>query len=95
MQKKAKKEFWNMNHNLNFKVAPRSEIVAKVEEAVMFAPEEVPVNILLTGTSAKKFHIIKTLITSSMPDLEEDDVVKYILRAGVEREFEKFFDVIK
>lgn len=84
-----------MNRNLNFNISPRKEIVDKVEQAMMNPPDEVAVNVLLTGVSAKKFHIIKTLIESSMPDLEEDDILKYIIRAGVERELEKFSQVIK
>lgn len=84
-----------MNRNLNFNISPRKEIVDKVEQAMMNPPDEVAVNVLLTGVSAKKFHIIKTLIASSMPDLEEDDILKYIIRAGVERELEKFSQVIK
>ena len=84
-----------MNRNLNFNISPRKEIVDKVEQAMINPPDEVAINILLTCVSAKKLHIIKTLIASSMPDLEEDDILKYIIRAGVERELEKFSQVIK
>ncbi len=84
-----------MNHNLNFKMANRKQIVDKIEEALENPPEEIPINVILTGNGAKRFNLLKIIIGSSYPELDEEDIIKYIIRAGIEREFEKFSDVMK
>lgn len=95
MVRNARKELSDMKHNLDFKLASRKEIVDKIEEAISNPPDEYPVNILLTGNAANKFNLLKIIISSSYPNLDEEDILKYIIRAGIEREFEKFSEVLK
>jgi len=84
-----------LSHPFIFKTGSRQEIVHKIEKAVANPPEEIAINLIISGTTARKFNLLKTIISSSMPELEEDEVIAYIIRAGVERELEKFADVLK
>ena len=84
-----------MNHNLNFKIAPRQDIVDRIEDAFKNPPKEIAINVIIKGSSAAKFNILKTMLSASFPDLEDEEIDKYIIRAGVERELEKFSDIIK
>jgi hypothetical protein len=49
----------------------------------------------LKGNSAKKFHIVKTILTSSYPELDEEEIDAYIVRSGIHRELEKLSSIIK
>lgn len=84
-----------MNHNLNFNIAPRQDIVEKIEEAFRNPPEEISINVIIKGSSAAKYNILKTMLSASFPDLEDEEIDKYIIRAGVERELEKFSNIIQ
>lgn len=95
MANKARKGYLILSHPFIFKTGSRQEIVRKIEKAVTDPPEEIAINVIISGTTARKFNLLKTIISSSMPELEEDDVIAYIIRAGVERELEKFADVLK
>lgn len=81
--------------DLNFELAKYEDILREVNEAVVNPPNEVSVNVILKGNSAKKFHIVKTILTSSYPELDEDEIDAYIIRSGVHRELEKLSSVIK
>ena len=54
--------------DLNFELAKYEDIIREVNDAVMNPPSEVSVNIILKGNSAKKFHIVKTILTSFIYD---------------------------
>jgi hypothetical protein len=81
--------------DLNFELAKYEDIIREVNDAVMNPPSEVSVNIILKGNSAKKFHIVKTILTSSYPELDEEEIDAYIVRSGIHRELEKLSSVIK
>ena len=76
--------------NINFESSNINEIVKRLNEALSDAPEEVAVNVILTGNGAKRFHIVKSLLSSSYPELEDDEIDKFILRSGIERELARF-----
>jgi hypothetical protein len=73
---------------LKFNIAPKQEIIKDLESFLQDAPDEVSVNVIIKGSSAKKFLYVKTLLSSSFPELDEDDIVKFIIRSGVQRELE-------
>ena len=47
-----------MNHNLNLNIAPRQDIVEKIEEAFRNPPEEISINVIIKGSSAAKYNIL-------------------------------------
>ena len=81
--------------DLNFELAKYEDIIREVNDAVMNPPSEVSVNIILKGNSAKKFHIVKTILTSSYPELDEEEIDAYIVRSVIHRELEKLSSIIK
>lgn len=78
---------------LNFSLAPKADILKDLESFLETSPEEVAVNVIIKGSAAKKFLYVKTFLSSSFPELSEDDIVKFIIRSGVQRELEKFKDI--
>jgi hypothetical protein len=72
-----------------------SEILNKINSELHNAPDEISVNAILTGESAKKYFIMKTILASIAPEFDEEDVCKYIIRSGIEREFDKISNVWK
>ena len=57
--------------------------------------KEISINVIIKGSSAAKYNILKTMLSASFPDLEDEEIDKYIIRAGVERELEKFSNIIQ
>jgi hypothetical protein len=55
-------------------------------------PDEIPVNLIVNGTLAKKLHFVITLL-SKYYNLSEDEIVKFLIRQGVEKEIEKIGNV--
>ncbi len=72
-----------------------NEILNKINSELVNAPSEISVNAILTGESAKKYFLMKTILASIAPEFDEEDVCKYIIRSGIEREMEKISDVWK
>jgi hypothetical protein len=70
-----------------------AEILRKVNESIISAPDEIAVNVIISGNGAKKFHIIRTFLSESYPDLDIEEIDKYILRSGVERELAKIASI--
>ena len=68
---------------------PISEITESLESELEMRPEEVSVNVILTGIGAARYHFAKSLLKSAYPNLEERDIDKYLVRAGAEREIER------
>lgn len=72
-----------------------NEILNKINSESVNAPSEISVNAILTGESAKKYFLMKTILASIAPEFDEEDVCKYIIRSGIEREMAKISDVWK
>ena len=72
-----------------------SEILNKINADLQNAPEEIPINTILTGEAAKKYHLMKTILSSVAPEFDDEDICKYIIRSGIEREMDKISDVWK
>lgn len=72
-----------------------NEILNKINSELVNAPSEISVNAILTGESAKKYFLMKTILASIAPEFDEEDVCKYIIRSGIEREMAKISDVWK
>lgn len=83
------------SEDLNFTIAATSDIVTTLEEKLKDLPTEVSINVILNGNSAKKFYFIKALLTSSYPELLEEEIDKFIVRSGVERELDRFDKIWK
>ena len=75
--------------DLNFTMAAQTEIITQLEKSLANLPTEISVNVILNGKSAQKYFFIKTLLMSSYPELFENDIEKFIVRSGVERELER------
>jgi hypothetical protein len=54
-------------HDLDFSRAPITEVVKKLNEAIQNSPEEVSINVILSGNAAKKYFIVKALLSASYP----------------------------
>jgi hypothetical protein len=52
----------------------------------------IPVNLIVNGTLAKKLHFVITLL-SKYYNLSEDEIIKFLIRQGVEKEIEKIGNV--
>lgn len=75
--------------NIKITADERSNILKKIDNDINNYPQEVSVNVILKGESARKFHIVKTILSNVVPELDSDDIDKFILRSGVEREIVK------
>ncbi len=69
------------------------ELLNKINVELQNAPEEIAINTILTGIGAKKYHLMKTILSASNPELDEEDICKYIIRSGIEREMEKISNI--
>lgn len=68
---------------------PISDITASLESKLENAPDEVAVNVILTGIGAARYHFAKSLLQSAYPNLDSRDIDKFLVRAGAEREIER------
>lgn len=64
----------------------------KIKESLSNAPDEVSVNIIVKGSTAKKLLLLREIMLNTMPELDEDMVYKYLFSVGVNKELEKFSD---
>lgn len=72
----------------------RNEVLKKISLDLGDVPKEIPVNLIVLGESARKLHYVKTLIKNTNPEFSEEDVFKFILRSGVERELERINKIL-
>lgn len=72
----------------------KTDILKKISLELKEFPKELPVNVIVLGESARKLHYVKTIISNTNPELTEEDVLKFILRSGVEREIEKINQIL-
>jgi hypothetical protein len=75
--------------DLDFTSPTPSEIISNIEKELATPPKEVAINLILTGNGAKRYHFIKSILSSSYPELDNEEIDKYLLRSGVERELER------
>jgi hypothetical protein len=71
----------------------KKALLAEVNLKLANIPDEISVNVILKGEGAKKFHFVKSILTSAYPELDEDDIDKFIVRSGVEREMARFSNI--
>lgn len=63
---------------------PIAKAIQLATEALENYPEQIDLNITLTGSSAKRFHFMKTILTAlGLPDEHAD---KFLLASGVEQQ---------
>lgn len=72
-----------------------NEILNKINSELQNAPEEISINAILTGESARRYFFMKLILSSIAPEFDDEDISKYIIRSGIEREFDKISDVWK
>jgi hypothetical protein len=75
------------------KIDNKTLIFNKINSKLNDIPKEIAVNVILKGESARKFYIIKQILLHTVPELDEDEIDKFILRSGVEREINKITDI--
>ncbi len=66
--------------------------INNIKESLANAPNEVAINIIVNGNTAKKLLLLKEIMLTAMPDLDDDMVYKYLFTVGVNKELEKFSD---
>jgi hypothetical protein len=66
--------------------------INKIKESLADAPNEVAINIIVNNSTAKKLLLLKEIMLTAMPDLDDDMVYKYLFTVGVNKELEKFSD---
>lgn len=74
-------------------LAKPTEIIKSVEEKLSNTPDEISVNLILTGNGAKRYHFVMSILASIYPELNEEEIHKYLLRSGVERELERITNI--
>lgn len=75
----------NLNPNLQ-----KNELLKEVNSKLANIPEEISINVIIKGAGAKKYHFVKSVLSSAYPKLDSDDIDKFIVRSGVEREMARF-----
>ncbi len=75
-----------INHN---------DIMDKIFTTLQEPPEEVSVNVIIKGVAAKKFHLVQTILKASYPELEDEEIDKFIIRSGVEREMSRLSNIFQ
>jgi len=75
--------------DLDFTSPSPSEIISNIEKELATPPKEVAINLIFTGNGAKRYHFVKSILASSYPELDNEEIDKYLLRSGVERELER------
>lgn len=78
----------NLKHNDD-----KKSMLAEVNEKLANIPEEISVSVILKGEGAKKYHFVKSVLSSAYPELDEDDIDKFIVRSGIEREMARFSQI--
>ena len=76
----------NINHN---------DIMQQIFTTLQEPPEEVSVNVIIKGVAAKKFHLIQNILKASYPELEDEEIDKFIIRSGVEREMSRLSNIFQ
>ena len=66
--------------------------IRNIKESLSNAPDEVAVNIIVKGKKEKKLFLLREIMLTAMPDLDEEMIYKYLLSVGVSKELEKFSD---
>lgn len=69
--------------------APKAAIAEDLGRAMAEVPEEITVSVTLRGRGAARYHFARTLLLLAFPDLAQEDVDKFLMRAGAEREIER------
>lgn len=72
----------------NRPMKPAHEILAELEKELANPPEEIELNIKLTGLGAKKYFFISRLLEVGFEEAPEE-IAKYLVRVGVEQEIIK------
>lgn len=62
----------------------------QIKESIKNIPDEVSVNLILTGSAAKQLVLLRQIMITAFPDLTEEMIFKYIMTSGIKRELEKF-----
>lgn len=64
----------------------------RIKESLSNAPDEVAINVIVNGSTAKKLLLLREIMLNTMPDLDEEMVYKYLISVGINKELEKFSD---
>lgn len=72
-----------------FEIAPDLKNLDKITDAIQNPPDYVDLSFRVSGKSAQRLNLAKSLLETVYPSLSEEDLIKYLLRAGVENEIKK------
>jgi hypothetical protein len=76
-----------------FEISPDLKNLDKITEAIQNPPDFVDLSFRVSGKSAHRLNLAKSLLEIVYPSLSEEDLIKYLLRAGVENEIKKLASV--
>jgi hypothetical protein len=67
---------------------PAAELIDKIQKEIENPPEEIVINIKLTGIGAKRYYFVSKILQEGFDETSED-IAKYLIRLGVEQEITK------
>jgi hypothetical protein len=65
-----------------------AEIITSIKDEIINPPEEITITMTLKGISAKRYFFITKLLETSTGESQEE-IAKFLIRHGVEREMAK------
>ena len=80
-------DLYNMNETPS-----RGDIAEKLNESTQTSPEEVTIQVVLSGVGAARYNFVKSLLMISL-GMSERDADAYICRVGAEAEISKLAEL--
>ena len=68
------------------------DLIKETKENIQNAPNEYPVNLIISGQDAARMHFLVSLYTAYFEKFTEEDIIKYLLRQTVLQEISKLSD---
>jgi hypothetical protein len=68
------------------------DLIKETKENIQNAPNEYPVNLIISGQDAARMHFLVSLYTAYFENFTEEDIIKYLLRQTVLQEISKLSD---
>ena len=65
-----------------------SEIIELIKDDIIDPPEEITISLTLKGIGAKRYNFVTKLLEASFGESQEE-IAKFLITSGVEREIEK------
>lgn len=69
-------------------------LISQIQKEMLNPPDEIEVTVKLTGLGARRYNVLSKILEIGFNE-PSNEIAKYIMRAGVEREFERMIDQFK